>query len=264
MTAVYTHMETTTTTRTSTRRRHGRDQRLTESDVRAIRAGYRPGDRISALAERYATSRVSIIEVLNRRTWNHLEPAPGEYDPPEDMRGTGRVEKKGRAAVTVPATQRPGGTEPGAPAARPQPRRTAKTRTTARQKKPLGEDEVRAIRRAYRPGVRLSRMEDKFGVHGMTVISIVNRCTYNEHETGENEYEPPPHIRGTRRRETPTPAQLAPRTLPIRRTDTRHLMPEAIQAIREAIDDGEPLRRIAGSFGLTPEAIEHMKQPDTA
>ncbi|MCY4121937.1 MAG: hypothetical protein OXG72_13560 [Acidobacteria bacterium] len=245
-------------------RRHGRDQRLSSDDVRTIRAGYRPGDRISALAERYRTSRVSIIEVLNRRTWNHLEPAPGEYDPPEDTRGTRRVEKKGRAAVTVPATRRPGRTEPGTPAAKPQPRRAAKTRTPARQKKPLHENEVRAIRRVYRPGVRLSQMEDKFGVNSMTIISIVNRCTYNELETGENEYEPPAHIRGTRRREAASAQQLAQQTLPIHRTDTKHLLPEALRAIREAINEGEPIVRIARSFGLAPEAIAHMKQPRSA
>jgi len=265
MTAAQTQSETTTMPQQRNGRRHGRDQRLSHDDVRAIRAGYRPGDRISALAERYRTSRVSIIEVLNRRTWNHLQPAPGEYDPPEDMRGTRRVEKKGRAVVTVPATRRPRRTEPGTPASKPQPRRTAKTRTPATQKKPLGEDQVRAIRRAYRPGVRLSQMEDKFGVNGMTIISIVNRCTYNEHETGDNEYEPPPHIRGTKRREAAsTPTLRERQTLPIRRTDTKHLIPEAVRAIREAIDDGEPIHRIARSFGLTPEAIEHMKQPDSA
>ena len=136
----------------------------------------------------------------------------------------------------------------------------AKPRRAAREKKTLGEDQIRAIRRAYRPGVRLSQMEEIFGVKGMTIIAIVNRCTYKEHETGANEYEPPPHIRGTKRREAPSPAQRGPRTLPIHRTNTKHLMPEAIQAIREAIDDGEPLPRIARSFGLAPEAIEHMKQ----
>ena len=264
MTAMHTHMGTTTTTQAGTRRRHGRDQRLTESDVRAIRAVYRPGHRISALARRYRTSRVSIIEVLNRRTWNHLEPAPGEYDPPDEMRSTRRVEKKGRAVVTVPATPKLDQTQPSAPAAKPEPQRRAKTRTANRQKKPLGEETIRAIRRAYRPGVRLSQMEEKFGINGMTIISIVNRCTYNEHETGENEYEPPPHIRGTRRREAGSPPMLERQTLPIRRTDTKHLLPEALRAIREAIDDGEPLSRIARSFGLAPEAIEHMRQPRSA
>ena len=48
--------------------------------------------------------------------------------------------------------------------------------------------------------------------------------------------------------------------MPIQRTDTRHLMPEAIRAIREAIDAGEPIRRVAHSFGLAPQAIEHMKR----
>ena len=93
MTAAQTQLETNTMPRTRGNRRHGRDQRLTEDDVRAIRAAYRPGDRISALSERYRTSRVSIIEVLNRRTWNHLAPRPGEYDPPGKIRDTRRVEK---------------------------------------------------------------------------------------------------------------------------------------------------------------------------
>ena len=251
--------DTTTMPRQRNGRRHGRDQRLTEKDVRAIRAVYRPGDPIRALAEHYRTSRVSIIEVLNRRTWKHLEPAPGEYDPPKEMRGTRRVEQKGRAVVTVPRTATQRRTKPPAPAPTPEPRRRARTQTSSRQKKPLDEDTVRAIRRAYRPGARLSQMEEKFGINGMTVISIVNRCTYNEYETGENEYEPPPHIRGTRRRETGSPPRQGAQTLPIRRTDTKHLMPEAIRAIREAIDEGEPLGRIARSFGLAPEAIEHMR-----
>ena len=97
----------------------------------------------------------------------------------------------------------------------------------------------------------------------MTIISIVNRCTYNEHETGENEYEPPARIRGTRRREAASAPCLERQTLPIRRTDTKHLMPEAVRTIREAIDDGEPINRVARSFGLAPEAIAHMKQPRT-
>ena len=135
---------------------------------------------------------------------------------------------------------------------------TAKTRSKG--KKPLSEQTVRSIRRAYRPGVRLAQLEDKFAVNGMTIISIVNRCTYSEYETAENEYEPPPHIRGTRRREAGSAPYLSRQTLPIHRTDTKHLLPEAVRAIREAIDDGEPIPRIARSFGLAPEAIEHMKQ----
>ena len=261
MTAAQTQMETNTMTRTRGNRRHGRDQRLTEDDVRAIRAAYRPGDRISALSERYRTSRVSIIEVLNRRTWNHLAPQPGEYDPPGNIRDTRRVEKKGRAIVTVPAAPKRERTAPPPAAAKPETPRP--TPAATRNKKPLGEETVRAIRRAYRPGVRLAQLEDKFGVNGMTIISIVNRCTYNEYETAENEYEPPPHICGTRRREAAVTTCRERQTLPIHRTDTKHLIPEAVRAIREAIDDGEPIPRIARSFGLAPEAIEHMKQPRT-
>ena len=126
--------------------------------------------------------------------------------------------------------------------------------------KPLGENTVRAIRRAYRPGVRLRQLEERFEVGGMTIISIANRCTYSEHERGPGEYEPPPHIRGTRRREPPAvPIHRESEPLPVRRTSTAHLAPEALQVIREAIDDGEPIPRIARSFGLEPEAIAHMK-----
>lgn len=126
--------------------------------------------------------------------------------------------------------------------------------------KHLDENTVRAIRRTYRPGVRLRQLEEQFGLSGGAIVSVGNRCTYNEYPTGENEYEPPPHIRGTRRREpgpVATTQQQAPS--PVYRTDTRHLMPEAVQAIREAIDADEPVRRIARSFGLAPEAIAHMK-----
>ncbi len=126
--------------------------------------------------------------------------------------------------------------------------------------KPLGENTIRAIRRAYRPGVRLRQLEDRFEVGGMTIISIANRCTYSEHETGPGEYEPPPHIRGTRRREQPAaPMHHESQPLPVRRTSIAHLTPQALQVIREAIDDGEPITRIARSFGLAPEAIAHMK-----
>ena len=131
-------------------------------------------------------------------------------------------------------------------------------------KKPLSEQTVRAIRRAYRPGIRLATLQERFGLTGGTIISVANRSTYSEYDTRKNEYEPLPHIRGTRRREpAATPAYQEKQPLPIHRTDTRHLIPEAVRAIREAINDGEPIPRIARSFGLTPEAIAHMKQPRT-
>ena len=240
-------------------RTHGREQRLTESDVRAIRAAYRPGDPIATLARRYGASRVSIVEVVNRRTWKHLEPAPEEYHPPEDVRGTRRIEPKGRAAATVPA--RPGHSErkPPRPATRTEPQRRAKAAASKPQKKPFSEEEIRAIRRAYRPGVQLSRMTEKFGAKGMTILSIVNRCTYDEYETGADEYEPPAHIRGTKRREKAQTAIRERQAWPILRTTTGHLTAEAIAVIREAIDDGEPIPRVARCFGLAPEAIAHMK-----
>ncbi len=71
----------------------------------------------------------------------------------------------------------------------------------SKDKKPLNEQTVRAIRRAYRPEVRLGKLEKQFGLTGGAIVSIANRSTYSEYETGKNEYEPPPHIRGTRRRE---------------------------------------------------------------
>ena len=134
----------------------------------------------------------------------------------------------------------------------------AKSKST--QNKPLNEETVRAVRRAYGPGVRLRQLEERFELSGMTIISIANRCTYTEHESGPEEYEPPPHIRGTRRRE-PVATQMhrVSEPLPLRRTDIAHLAPEALQVIREAIADGEPIPRIARSFGLAPEAIAHMK-----
>lgn len=264
MSAAKTHTGTTTMPQRRGKRRRGRGQQLTENDVRAIRADYRPGDRISALSERYGANRMSIIEALNGRTWNHLEPRPGEYYPPEEMRGARRVEKEGRAVVTVPAAPKPERTERPAPAGEPETPRAARAEAATRHKRPLGEERVRAIRRAYRPGVRLARLEEKFGVNGMTIISIVNRCTYSEHETSENEYEPPSHIRGTRRREAAVTTHRERQALPIHRTDTKHLMPEAVRAIREAIDDGEPIPRVARSFGLAPEALEHMKEPRNA
>ena len=93
-------------------------------------------------------------------------------------------------------------------------------------KKPLSEQTVRAIRRAYRPGVRLGKLQEQFGLTGGTIISVANRSTYSEYDTGKNEYEPPPHIRGTRRREpVATPAYQEKQPLPIHRTDTRHLIP---------------------------------------
>ena len=132
----------------------------------------------------------------------------------------------------------------------------------SKDKKPLNEQTVRAIRRAYRPEVRLGKLEKQFGLTGGAIVSIANRSTYSEYETGKNEYEPPPHIRGTRRREQAVaPAWQEKQPLPIHRTDTQHLIPEAVHAIREAIADGEPIPRIARSFGLAPKAIAHLKQP---
>ena len=134
-------------------------------------------------------------------------------------------------------------------------------KTGSKGKKPLSEQTVRAIRRAYRPGVRLTELQEHFGLTGATITAVANRSRYTEYETGHNEYEPPPHIRGTRRREPPaTPTWQERQPMPVQRTDTRHLMPEAIRAIGEAIDAGEPIRRVAHSFGLAPEAIEHMKR----
>ena len=130
----------------------------------------------------------------------------------------------------------------------------------SKQNKALDEETVRAIRRAYRPGVRLRELEKRFELTGGTIISVANRCTYTEHETGPDEYEPPRHIRGTRRREPAVaPIHQESKPLPIRRTNTAHLAPEALRVIREAIDDGEPIPHIARSFGLAPEAIAHMK-----
>lgn len=138
-------------------------------------------------------------------------------------------------------------------------RSAGRSKTRAKRPETLDEKTVRAIRRTYRPGCRLRDMEERFETSGMTIISIVNRCTYTEYPTGDNEYEPAPHIRGTRRREQPAMVLMQERKpLPILRNDIRHLMPQAIRIIREAIDDGEPLGRIARCFGVTPESIAHM------
>ena len=265
MTAAQTRMETNTMPRTRGNRRHGRDQRLTEDDVRAIRAAYRPGDRISALSERYQ----------HEPRQHHRGTEPTDLEPPGSpgrastirqtgyIRDTRRVEKKGRAVVTVPAAPtsvEENGAAPGGSPSR-KPARPANARAATRNKKPLGEENRSAPYGAPTgPESRLAQLEDKFGVNGMTIISIVNRCTYSEYETAENEYEPPPHIRSTRRREAAVTTCRERQTLPIHRTDTKHLIPEAVRAIREAINDGEPIPRIVRSFGLTPEAIEHMKR----
>ena len=134
------------------------------------------------------------------------------------------------------------------------------TDTQHKQNKPLSEEAVRAVRRAYRPGVRLRKLEERFEMTGGAIISIANRCTYDEHESRPDEYVPPAHIRGTRRREPlVAPVHRESQPFPIRRTNTAHLTPEALQVIHEAIADGEPIPRIARSFGLAPEAIAHMK-----
>lgn len=117
-----------------------------------------------------------------------------------------------------------------------------------------------AIRCAYRPGVRLSQLEEQFGLSSGSIISVANRCTYTQYPTGDGEYEPPASIRGTRRREQAVGKYPKQEPSSIERTNTRHLLPEALTVIREAVDDGEPIRRIARCFGLAPEAIAHMKQ----
>ena len=129
-----------------------------------------------------------------------------------------------------------------------------------KQPKHLDESTVRAIRHAYRPGVRLRRLEEQFGLGSGSIISVANRCTYTQYPTGDGEYEPPAGIRGTRRREqAPVATSPKDRSAPIEQTTTKHLMPEALAVIREAVEDGEPIRRIARCFGLAPEAIAHMK-----
>ena len=276
-----------------------RQQVLTARKVHAIRRGYRPGDSVIKLAEQYGVNRASIVEVLNQRTWSGLTVLPGEYSPPDDVRGTRRLEKKstqppetGRVedAPAKPTTPRPAAPAPRpapvpapTPAPRAAPRPTAapapapptrkgttktpapqeKKKRAAKGNKNIPESTVRAIRRSYRPGVRLSRLTERFDLTGAVIVSIANRCSYTDYPTGENEYEPPADIRGTRRRETPrTPTLQERKPMPILRTDTKHLMPQAIMAIREAVDDGEPIRRVARCFGLAPEAIAHMKRPD--
>ena len=64
---------------------------------------------------------------------------------------------------------------------RDDPMTTAKSRN--KNHKPLNEQTVRAIRRAYRPGLRLSKLQEQFGQTGMTIIAVANRSTYTEYET---------------------------------------------------------------------------------
>ena len=54
-----------------------------------------------------------------------------------------------------------------------------------KQPKHLDESTVRAIRRAYRPGVRLRPLEERFGLGSGSIIAVANRCTYTQYPTGD-------------------------------------------------------------------------------
>lgn len=220
---------------------------LERAALAAYRTGWREGYGEPARPDEPDPTATEDIErecsELGRRVGAHAarllrEARSADHHPPSAIRKTGRRSSHDN-------------TDPMSTAAK----------TGSKGQKPLSEQTVRAIRRAYRPGVRLTKLQEHFGLTRTTIISVANRSTYTEYETGHNEYEPPPHIRGTRRREPPaTPAWQQGQPMPIQRSDTRHLMPEAMRAIRQAIDDGEPTRRVARSFELATEAIEHLKR----
>ena len=152
--------------------------KLTEAQVREIRRAYRPGGKTKALAKKYGISTSNILNIAHRRSWNHLEPGPGEYQPPADTAGSPetspanprplRGKHVGASARTIAAAAANGSdrgkrkTAPGGPAAP----------DVDAEKKRLTPDSIRSIREQAAEGVKARRIARSFGVSEDTVHAL--------------------------------------------------------------------------------------------
>ena len=159
-------------------------RKLTEAQVREIRRAYRPGGKTKALATKYGVSAANIVMIAQRRTWNHLEPGPGEYQPPTDG---------DKAAATPseppPPPRRHATTQTATPAAKAEPtpapkpngagRNSPQTgpadRAAARihaERQRLSPDSIRSIRERAADDVPPRRIARDFGISEETVRAV--------------------------------------------------------------------------------------------
>lgn len=159
--------------------------KLTEAQVREIRRAYRPGGKTRTLAKKYGVSATSILHIAQRRSWNHLEPGPGEYMPPPadgDKPATAPAEprrpprRRATARTTTPAAKaeptaapKPNGAGGSTPQAAPADHAAA---TIHAEKQRLSPDSIRSIRERAADDVPRRRIARDFGISEETVRTL--------------------------------------------------------------------------------------------
>ena len=158
---------------------------LTQTQVREIRRAYRPGGKTKALAKKYGVSTNTILNIARRRSWNHLEPGPGEYMPPPadgDKPATAPAEpprpprRRARAQTATPAAKaeptaapKPNGAGRNTPQAAPADHVAARINT---EKQHLSPDSIRSIRERAADDVPPRRIARDFGISEETVRAL--------------------------------------------------------------------------------------------
>ncbi len=146
--------------------------KLTEAQVLAIRATYRPGHDLKALAAANNVSETTIQSIINRTSWKHLPPVPGEHAgvagaprPPASARPAGNKIRPAPPAAAKPAAPPQGGR-----------RRTGATTDTppeiAREIARLTPESINSIRSQYKASGAVSRIARHFGISIDTVRAI--------------------------------------------------------------------------------------------
>ena len=157
-------------------------RKLTKTQVHEIRRAYRPGVKTLALAKRYGISTANVLLIVNRRSWKHLEPEPGEYVPP-----TTSATQSAPAQTDPPAPARTH--EAATPAAKAKPTTAAKPNGARRdaghaapdnqaaarihaEKQRLTPDSIRSIRELAADNIPPRRIARDFGISEETVLSL--------------------------------------------------------------------------------------------
>lgn len=159
--------------------------KLTETQVREIRRAYRPGGKTRALAKKYGVSPSNILNIAQRRSWNHLEPGPGEYMPPPadgDEPAATPAEpppspRRHATARTATAAAKAGPTAAPKPngGGRKTPQAGSGNGAAARihtEKQRLNPDSIRSIRERAADNVPPRRIARDFGISEETVRSL--------------------------------------------------------------------------------------------
>ena len=159
--------------------------KLTEAQVREIRRAYRPGGKTRALAKKYGVSPSNILNIAQRRSWNHLEPELGEYMPPP-----GDGDKAAAApAEPPPPSPRHAAAQTATPTAKAEPTTTSNANGASRvkratepgrpaaphvaaEKKRLSADSIRSIRERAADDVPPRRIARDFGISEETVRAL--------------------------------------------------------------------------------------------